>query len=256
MRHILTITAIVSGILVGPAPTIAQTSQDIEALRKDIQALKDAQLATQKQLQEVLTLLRSLQPQAAPAMAGSVGAAAAPVKGKPEAPLTVVEFSDYECPFCGRHVRDTWPKLAAEYMDTGKVKFVFRDFPLEQIHRSAFKAAEGARCAGQQGKYWEMHDRLFANQRALGPAELTGYATALGLDTAAFDACLSSGSQAAAIRKDMADGRAAGVTGTPAFFIGVMDKSGTVKVLRTITGARPYEAFKAAIDELLPQVAK
>jgi protein-disulfide isomerase len=260
MKNILTTTAILGIILLGPARLTAQTPQEFEALRKDIQALKDAQATTQKQLQEILQLLRGLQPQAppaAPAMATSVGAAGAPVKGSPNAPLTVVEFSDYECPFCGRHVTQTLPKLAAEYMDSGKVKFVFRDFPLEQIHPSALKAAEAARCAGEQGKYWEMHDRLFANQRALAAAQLTEHATAIGLDAPAFDKCLTSGSQTAKVRKDLADGKAAGVTGTPAFFIGVMDnKAGTVKVLRTITGARPYEAFKATIDELLAQVNK
>jgi protein-disulfide isomerase len=245
------------------APTagaVAQTAAELEALRKEVQALKEAQLATQKQLQEIMQLLRGLQqPQAAPrpAMPASVSAAGAPAKGNQNAPLTIVEFSDYECPFCGRHILQTYPKLAAEYIDTGKVKYVFRDFPLEQIHPSAFKAAEAARCAGEQGKYWEMHDRLFANQRALGVAQLPTHANAIGLDAGKFDQCLSTGSQAAKVRKDLADGRAAGVTGTPAFFVGVMNQDdGNVKVLRMITGAQPYDAFKKTLDELLAQAAK
>jgi protein-disulfide isomerase len=252
--------AIASALLIGSHTLSAQGSADIEALRKEIQALREAQLATQKQLQEVLQLLRTLQQPAAPAqpkMASAVSAAGAPMKGNPNAPLTLVEFSDYQCPFCARHVTQTWPKIMSEYVDSGKVKLVFRDFPLEQIHPQAFKAAEAAHCAGEQDKYWEMHDRLFANQRALGVPELPGHATAIGIDAAKFEECLTSGRHAARVKKDMTEGRAAGVSGTPAFFIGVMNPADSnVKVLRSISGAQPYTAFKTAIDELLTQVAK
>ena len=126
-----------------------------------------------------------------------------------------------------------------------------REFPLESIHPQAFKAAEAALCAGDQGKYWEMHDRLFANQRALAPADLTAHAQALGLE-AAFTRCLDGGQKTAKIRRDLADGQKAGVTGTPSFFVGVVDgKGGPVKIVQTLKGAQAFPAFKAAIDSVL-----
>lgn len=144
------------------------------------------------------------------------------------------------------------PQIEREYIKTGKLKYVARDFPLESIHRDAFKAAEAAHCAGDQGKYWEMHARLFANQRALGPSDLALHAQAVGLDRPKFQACLESGKHAEKIRKDLADGQKAGVTGTPAFFLGVTRPNDpTVKVLRVLTGAQPYASFKEAIDSVL-----
>ena len=144
------------------------------------------------------------------------------------------------------------PEIEKEYIGTGKVKYVFRDFPLESIHQNAFKAAEASRCAGEQGKYWEMHGQLFAHQQALSPTDLSGYAQALGLKAPLFQACLESGHYAAAIRKDIAEGQQAGVTGTPAFFLGLTDpNSGKVKALRVIKGAQAYAGFKDAIDSLL-----
>lgn len=142
--------------------------------------------------------------------------------------------------------------MEQEYIKTGKVKYVVRDFPLASIHNNAFKAAEAAHCAGEQGKYWEMHTRLFANQRALGLGDLPAHAQALRLDMPGFQQCLESGRYTGAIRQVMADGQQAGVTGTPAFLLGVTEPNNSrVKVLRVITGAQPYAAFQAAINSLL-----
>jgi protein-disulfide isomerase len=262
MHNIAAAVALTLSVMVaGLAGVGAQSPGELEALRKEIAALKDAQLAMQQQLQELLALVRTLQPQApkAPAqrpLPSALVVAGAPSKGQATAPVTLVEFSDYQCPFCGRHVAQTWGQIETEYVATGKLQYVFRDFPLEQIHPQAFKAAEAARCAGDQRKYWEMHDRLFANQRALGLADLKTHATALELDPAAFDECLASGRHGANIRKDLTDGQAAGVTGTPAFFLGVTNTDGTVKVVRSISGARPFAAFKTAIDEVLAAAGK
>ncbi|MDA2916915.1 DsbA family protein [Nitrospinae bacterium AH_259_B05_G02_I21] len=144
------------------------------------------------------------------------------------------------------------PQIERDYIETGKVKYVARDFPIERIHKDAFKAAEAANCAGEQGKYWEMHSRLFANRTALALKDLSGYAKALGLDMARFQQCLDSGKQAKEIRKDIADARKAGVRGTPTFFLGLTEPGKpTVKSLRVIRGARPYSSFKEAIDSLL-----
>jgi protein-disulfide isomerase len=137
---------------------------------------------------------------------------------------------------------------------TGKLRYVVRDFPLEAIHPQAFKAAEAAHCAGDQGKYWEMSERLFANPRALGSAELPNHARAVGLDLAAFQPCLDSGKHAGHVRRALADGQKAGVRGTPTFFLGVVEGSDAkVKVLRILRGAQPFAGFKAAIDAALAE---
>ena len=149
------------------------------------------------------------------------------------------------------------PQIESEYIKTGKLKYVARDFPLESIHKEAFKAAEAAHCAGEQGAYWEMHTRLFANQRALGPKELPQHAQGLGLDVPKFQQCLESGKYASRIRKDLADGQKAGVTGTPGFFLGVTESNDpNVKVLRVLKGAQPYASFKEAIESLLSSQEK
>jgi protein-disulfide isomerase len=144
------------------------------------------------------------------------------------------------------------PQLQRDYIDTGKLRYVSRDFPLESIHPQAFKAAEAGHCAGEQKAFWPMYTRLFAHQRALGPGDLPGHAQALGLDVPAFERCLASEKYAPRIRQDLADGQKAGVTGTPSFFLGVIQPDGSrVKVVRVLKGAQPYAAFKEAIDSLL-----
>lgn len=161
-----------------------------------------------------------------------------PVKGPAAAPVTIVEFSDFQCPFCSR-VNPALKQVEDTYGD--KVRFVFRNFPLLQIHPQAAKAAEAASCAADQGKFWEMHDRLFANQQKLAVEDLKQYATELGLKTAEFTQCLDSGKKEAEWKKDMEEGSSYGLTGTPAFFING----------RLISGAQPFEAFKQIIDEEL-----
>jgi protein-disulfide isomerase len=143
---------------------------------------------------------------------------------------------------------------------TGRVRYVFRDLPLVQIHPHAFKAAEAANCAGEQGKFWEMHVRLFENTRALAPANLTQHAQAEGLDAAKFSQCLESGRQAAEVRKDMADAAAAGVGGTPGFVVGIVNprnaRDPNVRIFRSFTGAQPYATFKAVLDAALAEAEK
>jgi len=162
------------------------------------------------------------------------------VKGSPDAPVTIVEFSEFECPFCGVYSRDTYPQIAKAYIETGKVKYVFRHFPLN-FHANAQKAAEAAECASEQGKFWEYHDVLFANQSALDVASLKKYASDLGLDAAKFDACLDSGRMADEVAKDAAEGASYGVTGTPAFFVNGLK----------LKGAQPFEVLQRLIEEEL-----
>jgi len=159
-----------------------------------------------------------------------------PVKGAATAPVTIVEFSDFQCPFCSR-VNPTLKQVEDKYGD--KVRVVFRNFPLLQIHPNAAKAAEAASCAADQGKFWEMHDKLFANQQKLAVDDLKAHATELGLKADVFNQCLDSGKKEAEWKKDMDEGSSYGLTGTPAFFING----------RLISGAQPLEAFSTIIDE-------
>lgn len=164
-------------------------------------------------------------------------AATGPARGPENAPVTIVEFSDFQCPFCSRAV-GTVEEVMKAYPD--KVRLVFRQFPLE-FHKQAPKAAEAALCANDQGKFWQMHDKLFGNQKALEVPALKGYAKELGLDTAKFDKCLDSGEKAAVVKADQADGQKLGVNGTPAFFInGIL-----------LSGAQPFDEFKSIIDDEL-----
>ena len=172
-----------------------------------------------------------------------------PVLGNANAPLTIIEFSDYQCPFCQRFHQQTWSQLKTDYIDSGKVKFVYRDFPLP-FHQNAEISAEAANCAGDQNKYWEMHDELFAkgsgDGTGLDAASLKGYAAALGMNAANFATCLNSTKYAGEIQKDTADGGTAGVSGTPTFFIGSPGKG-----YQILVGAQPYAAFKQAIEQEL-----
>jgi len=230
----------------------SQSSEELKALREDLKALKEGQANMQKELQEIKTLLKS-RPAAAPSEPQNVvlNIDNAPFKGDKNAKLTLIEFSDYQCPFCSRHVQQTLPQLDKDYIKTGKVKYVFFDFPLD-FHKNAFKAAEAADCAGEQGKFWQMHDLLFANQKALEPTDLTNYAKELKLDTSKFQKCLDSGKYANEVKKDIEIGQKAGVTGTPSFFLGVTNpKDPNVKAVKVIKGAQPFSNFKEAIDTTL-----
>jgi protein-disulfide isomerase len=253
-------TVLALAFLFAVSPLAAQTPSDTEALKQEIQSLKAGQQQIQKDIEEIKKILQAArtQPTAAPdkAVNAIVNIAGEPVKGNKDARLTLIEFSEYQCPFCSRHVKNTFPQLDKEYVQTGKAKYVFRDLPLESIHKNAFKAGEASHCAAEQGKYWEMHDRLFANQQALEVPKLVEHATAIGLDSKKFQACLDGGKYAAEIRKDMADADRLGVSATPTTLIAVSQPNDpNVKVVKVIRGAQSYAVFKAAFDELLAPAA-
>lgn len=165
------------------------------------------------------------------------------------ATVAIVEFSDYQCPFCFRFYSQTLPRLKQGYIDSGKLKYVFRDFPLS-FHPQARGAAVAARCAGRQGAYWRMHDALFGNQRRLGPELYAELATDLKLDQDAFNACLTDGSEGQKVEVDFSYGQELQVQGTPTFFIGRLE-NGQLVDARRIVGAQPFSAFAQAIDALL-----
>ncbi len=164
-----------------------------------------------------------------------------PVLGDADAPVTIFEFSDYQCPFCARFWSDTLPQITQQYIATGKVKIVFKDFPLDQIHPYATPAAHAARCAGEQGKYWEFHDKIFANQQLLSASPYQTWAGELGLDTAAFSQCVSSNKYLGAIRNDLQEGSGAGIQGTPGFIVNG----------QLVSGAQPFSVFQQIIEASL-----
>jgi protein-disulfide isomerase len=164
------------------------------------------------------------------------------VKGNPDAPVTIVEFADFQCPYCGT-VQPALKSVLEKYQ--GKVRFGFRDFPLRSIHPQAQMAAEASHCAGEQGKFWEYHDLLYANQSRLDQAGLTDQARTAGLDVERFGSCLTSGKFKAQIDIDLQAGTISGVSGTPAFFInGVL-----------LSGAQPASAFESIIDSGLAETS-
>jgi protein-disulfide isomerase len=142
------------------------------------------------------------------------------------------------------------PQIGREYVDTGKMKHFFMDFPLA-MHQNAQKAAEAANCAADQEKFWQMHDRFFANQNALGKDNLSIHAEALRLDMPKFRECLNSGKYSDKVKKETAEGQKAGITGTPTFLLGFIQSDGKVKAVRKIVGAQQFNTFKSAIDEML-----
>jgi protein-disulfide isomerase len=236
----------------------AQTSKDLQSLRKELKTLQEGQRTIQKELETIKEILRARQAPAAPAIRNVVlSVDGAAFKGDKDAKLTLIEFSDYQCPFCAGHFRESLPQIERDYIKTGKLKYVVRDFPIASIHKNAFKAAEAARCAGEHGKYWEMHEQLFSNQNALDRNDLLVHAQTVGLELSAFQQCLDSGKYQSKVRRDIADGSKAGVQGTPAFFLG-LTQPGTqeVKVLRKIEGAQPYNNFQEAIEILLSSQKK
>lgn len=182
----------------------------------------------------------------------------APIAGDATAAVGMVVFSDFECRYCGSFARETWPKLREEYVDTHRVLVAFRHFPLEDVHRQAFRAAEAAECGARQGKFWPVHDQLFAipgspggaSVQNLEEAAITAHVVAAGLDTQQFRNCLASGVEKR-IRADIKSATQLGVRSTPSFLIGRLVPGGKLQASRAIRGARPIEEFWRALDEAL-----
>lgn len=178
----------------------------------------------------------------------------APMLGDRAAPVTLIEFTDYQCPFCKRLSQDTLPEIRKAYVDSGKVRYVTRDLPLS-IHKKAPKAAGAANCAGDQGKYWQMHDSMFAHEDQLDPERLVAQAGELGLDVEAFKSCLERGKHKARVDASAAEAGKLGITGTPTVLVGCSDGD-KVKDLKVVRVAQPFATYRAQIDELLTEAAQ
>lgn len=227
-----------------------QAEENLEGLRTDIEELKKGQSEMRKQLGEILKLVTPKKRETVSDINVVLDVRDDPAKGSADAEITLVEFTDYQCPFCARHVKSVKPQFIKDYVDSGKVRYVLRDFPLS-FHKDAKNAAMAAHCAAEQGKYWEMHDVLFANQKALGKDKLSEYAGGLELDVAAFDECMGSERYASKVDNSMKDGTKATVRGTPSFVVGKVGEDGKVKGSKIIRGAVGYTVFKETLDDML-----
>lgn len=257
LRHMLTrrralmLAPLLFFVLACSRPS-AQAPKDAESLRKEIDTLKAQQEEMQKSLEEIRDFLKQ-------ATGGRFGApslvnttfdtAGAPANGNPNAPLTLIEISDYHCPFCRRHVQQTQPRLYSDYVDKGRLRHVFIHYPIAQLHPDAYKSHEAAMCAADQGKFWELHTKLF--EAPLKTAEqFTAVAQSLGLDATAFRACLDSNRHAKEVQDSVTRITKMNVNGTPMFLVGKTSPDGKIKVAKLIEGAQPFEAFKGTLDEL------
>jgi len=235
-------------------------SDEIAALKREVAELKAQQAAMQRDLQAIKNFLQGAlqqqRPQAGHELPGVIGQsiplAGEPSMGQPSARITLVEVSDYHCPFCRRSALQTLPQINAEYVATGKARYVFVDYPIAQLHPDAFKSHEAAECAGDQGKYWQMHSALFAGTPVKDTAGLAERARSIGLDATSFSACLASGRHAGPIKESIGRMEQLGIGGTPATLIGLTPASGEpMKIIGYVYGARPFEDFKAQIDAAL-----
>jgi len=227
----------------GPTSVRAQdtiTREQADTLIKEIRELRQA-----------IEGLRGRRPQAErpPDEKVKVDVAGVPVLGRADAPVTLVEFTDLECPYCRAFHVGAFERLKREYIDTGKVRFVTRDFPLD-FHPNARPAALAVRCGGEQGKFWEMRHAVTLNAGALNRELYDRLARELGLDAGRFSACIAADRYRAEIDRDVAEAQRAGVTGTPTFVLGATTPGTAVEGQR-IVGAQPFPVFEAQIKALL-----
>jgi protein-disulfide isomerase len=191
-----------------------------------------------------------------PLPAELISSAGSATLGSASAPLTLLAFSDFECPFCARFAADTFPLIKREYIDTGQIQFVFRHLPLEDIHPHATKLAIASECAGSQGQFWRMHDRLFLNRASGAIVALNSFTAGLPLDARSFEDCLARQAPLALVNKDRALAQRLAITGTPTFLVGRGNADHGVRVLKRLSGARPIAEFRTAFDELLSETPR
>lgn len=213
------------------------------------------QIELQKQVRELKTLVQANQPSPQPAVKTNFDfdVSGAPNDGVAQAPLIMVELSDFQCPFCARFDQETYPAIVQNYVHTGKLRYVFENFPLQNIHALARELAETSKCLSAQKDFWSIRQALFANQGKLASKEeIENFAKTMGVNMAAYQACRRDKAIDASIDQSVTQASAAGVSGTPTFLIG-RNEPGTTKfkVLKVIVGAQPFAQFKQTFDTLL-----
>jgi protein-disulfide isomerase len=235
-----------------------QSAADIKELRERVAASEARQQALEtelkrlrQQLEEITSAgVRRPRPKpAAPLPAETIPIAGLPAAGSATAPLVIIEYSDFQCPYCRRHFVETWPLIDREYVRTGKARYVFQNLPLDSLHPQAVGAATAAECASRQNRFWEIRTRLFENPRALERTDLIRYAIDLKLNMTQFDRCFGA-EGAATVGTQISNGTRLGINSTPTFFVGRMESGAAVRVLRRIAGAQPFAVFKGVLEPL------
>ena len=226
---------------------VAEPSEELKEVKEELTQLRGEFDALIKTLKE-----RRVLPQPPfNATDAVVDISTANIKGNSDAKYIVVEMSDFQCPFCARYSTQTYPRIIENFVDTGKIQYAFMDFPLVSIHKQAQKAAEIARCAGDQGKFWEMHDYMFANFQEIAKQDWMSFASAIGLESGEFSSCVDSSKYAETVATDMKTGAELGVRGTPTFVLGEIGADGKVKGWKMGSGAQPYQLFEQELNKLL-----
>jgi protein-disulfide isomerase len=243
-------------------PSTQPVEQDLPSIQKQLDQLKTGQERLSRQVDEIRTLLEQLKgtptnrsdnPTAPSVVSANVHGE--PFLGTNSAHVAIIEYSDFDCSFCGRYARTVFPRIESDYIQSGKIKYFFRDLP-EPGDTNAWFKARAARCAGDQGKFWQMHDLLFANQPATSPEVITLTQT-LGLDMREFNQSISSEKYLENIRRSVSGAKRMGLYGTPAFLIGNLSDDGDfVRVNRVLVGGATYDSIKSVLDESLGSVAR
>jgi protein-disulfide isomerase len=242
-------------LLLATASACAQDSDSaaLKELKDQVQQLREAVRILQQEMSAVREALTPRRPSGWDKIENmSLTPEDSPQRGALDAPLVLFEFSDYQCPYCRRHYLDTFPEIERDFIAVGKLRYVIGEFPIPRLHPLAPKAAEAARCAGEQGKFWEMHARLFTYQQQLEP--WSAHAQALGLDSARFQSCLDTGKYAAEVQRNAAQAQSAGIHSTPTFLLGIVEGQ-QVRIVSRLRGAAPYRYFKAEIEATLAESA-
>ena len=248
--HLLALAVVLGMALATPGAAQAKPAEKASSMTQE---QGDAILKELRQIRQLLEKMvradsqRAAQP--APRAEGvKVQIGDSPTMGSPSAPLTMVEFTDYQCFFCRQFYLNSFAELKKNYIDTGKLRYVVRDFPLS-FHADAMRAAQAAHCAGAQGQYWPMRNALISNQSNLSEDALLGYAQGLKLDMTVFRPCLTSSNYLAEIQRSMEEASIIDISGTPSFVLGKSVPDGVAGA--KIEGAQPYAAFETKIKELL-----
>ena len=218
---------------------LVELNKELRALRSEVGELRGAVLAISNERGGAVP----------PGLVTEIELGSNPVLGDPQATVAIVEFSDFQCPFCRRAHDLAFSELRSRYIDTGKIRYVVRDFPLD-FHPHSHGAAIAARCAGEQDAYWPMREQLFEAQASLGRQTYTRLAGELGLDGSAFATCLDSRDTALKVSADFDYGASIGVRGTPSFYIGELNGDRIVQAKR-LSGARPMESFEVVLRQYL-----
>lgn len=231
----------------------APKSSPAKSIQEQIDDLRKGQEQILKQLQEIQTLLKQAsvaETKAVPSFL-SINVHGEPFRGNARARVAILQYSDFDCAYCAEFATNILPKITTNYVATGKVKLFFRDLPLPEHPNAAFKA-KLARCAGEQGKFWEMHDYLFAHQQPMNEAGLQKVAQATSLDINKFAACFGANKYDVAIQRSVASAERLHVDGTPAFLIGTLSEDGSfLKASQVTLGEQSYEFFQNRLEELL-----